>query len=371
MALADDFGAKYLNWSDTKILAFQKALLKWYDLEGRRLPWRLDHDPYHIFVSEIMLQQTQVQTVIPYYQNFMTVFPTVLDLAEASETKLLKAWEGLGYYSRVRNMQKAARQIKNEYSGNWPTSAVQLQELTGIGPYTAAAIASIAFGQPVAAIDGNAFRVFARLLKVDLDITKPQSRPVFQTIGDHLISQERPGDFNQAIMDLGTSYLTAKNPEPENSPVREFDESFADGTTLDYPVKTPKAKPVDLYYYALAVQSPAGWLFEQRPAKGMLARLWMFPLIDRADLDDSQPLMSQVATRFKEETGVTAEFREVQMKPVVHTFTHQKWHLEILVAELSSTPDLSLFPGQWLDSTMRAESPLPTVQLKLNRQLFT
>lgn len=372
MAVDETLISKYFNWSDAKIVAFQKALLEWYDRDGRQLPWRVDHDPYHVFVSEIMLQQTQVQTVIPYYLDFIASFPTVGELASAPESKLLKAWEGLGYYSRVRNMQKAAQQIMRDYVGQWPTTAAKLQTLTGIGPYTAAAIASIAFNQPIAAIDGNAFRVFARLLKIDLDISKSQTRPVFQAIGDRLISVARPGDFNQAIMDLGTSYLTAKQPDAEHSPVRDFDESLADGTTLAYPVKTKKAKPIDFYYYALAIQSPEGWLFEQRPTKGMLARLWMLPLINCDDLTTSDPkeVLAELSTLFQQETEIHAEFHEVEMKPVIHTFTHQKWHIQIVQAKLTSTPNLSLFPGKWLSLAAIAEAPLPTVQLKLNQQLF-
>lgn len=162
----------------SKIKAFQKALLDWYDQEGRDLPWRQDHDPYHVMVSELMLQQTQVQTVIPYYQRFIGQFPTVQALAEADEADVLKAWEGLGYYSRAKNLQGAAKQLMADYNGEWPHTAKELQELRGIGPYTAGAIASIAFNQVEPAIDGNAFRVFARLFKIDADIAKPQSREI-------------------------------------------------------------------------------------------------------------------------------------------------------------------------------------------------
>lgn len=191
-----------IEWTDQQIQAFQTTLLTWYDQEKRDLPWRRDHDPYHVWVSEIMLQQTQVQTVMPYYNRFMAQFPTVADLATAPEAKLMKAWEGLGYYSRARNLQRAARQIVDEYGGEWPQTAAGLQKLAGIGPYTAGAIASIAFNEPVPAVDGNAFRVFARLLKIDDDIAKPQTRQVFEQVISRVISQERPGDFNQAIMDL-------------------------------------------------------------------------------------------------------------------------------------------------------------------------
>ena len=199
-------------WHEEKIEAFRQTLLDWYDREGRAdLPWRRDKEPYHVWVSEIMLQQTQVQTVIPYFERFMKNFPTITDLAMAPEQRLLKTWEGLGYYSRVRNMQKAAQQVVNDYDGVWPSDMQALQQLTGIGPYTAAAIASISFDEPVPAIDGNAFRVFARLFKIDADIAQAKTRKIFFEVGQRLIDPERPGDFNQAIMDLGSSYMSAKN----------------------------------------------------------------------------------------------------------------------------------------------------------------
>ena len=302
--------AQFLTWSPIKINQFRQTLLAWYDQEGRQLPWRVDQEPYHIMISELMLQQTQVQTVIPYYQNFLAKFPTVDDLAAATETDLLNAWSGLGYYSRARNLQKAAQQIVNDYQGQWPQTAVELQNLAGIGPYTASAIASIAFNEPVAAIDGNAFRVFARLLEIDLDITKPKSRLVFQEVGNRLIDPKRPGEFNQAIMDLGSSYMTAKNPDSAHSPIREFNQSWQNGTELNYPVRTKKAKPVPIDYYGLAIHSPAGWLFEKRPEKGMLAHLWMFPLIKAEVLDDvsGDSALEKLAVVFAEQSGLELNF---------------------------------------------------------------
>ncbi len=250
-----------VEWSQDQINAFQTTLLTWYDQHKRDLPWRQDHDPYHVWVSEIMLQQTQVQTVIPYYLRFMKQFPTVQSLAEADETDLMKAWEGLGYYSRARNLQRAAKQVVNDYHGHWPETASELQDLSGIGPYTAGAIASIAFNQPVAAVDGNAFRVFARLLEIDDDVAKPQTRKIFETVINRLISKERPGDFNQAIMDLGASYMTATNFDSSNSPVKAFNQSYLDGIESKYPVKTKKKRPVPHNYFGLVIRSYKGYLF--------------------------------------------------------------------------------------------------------------
>ena len=197
--------------SEDTVADFRQTLLAWYDECGRtHLPWRIDKEPYHIWVSEIMLQQTQVETVIPYYERFLSELPTVKDLAEADEEVLLKLWSGLGYYSRVRNMQKAARQVMADFDGQLPSTSQSLQSLAGIGPYTAAAIASISFNEVVPALDGNMFRVFARLLKIEADIAQPKSRKTFYDIILPIVDPERPGDFNQAVMDLGTSLMSTK-----------------------------------------------------------------------------------------------------------------------------------------------------------------
>ena len=238
-------------WSEETIENFRRTLLDWYDREGRAtLPWRVDHDPYRVMVSEIMLQQTQVDTVLPYYERFMQALPTVQDLARAPEAQVLKLWEGLGYYSRVRNLQKAARFVVDDLHGHWPESADDLQVLPGVGPYTSAAIASISFGEVVPAVDGNAYRVFSRLLKIDADIAQPKSRKIFYDAILPIVDPDRPGDFNQAIMDLGSSYMTAKNPNSADSPVRAFNAAYRDGVEMAYPVKTKKQKPVKQLYMA-------------------------------------------------------------------------------------------------------------------------
>ena len=174
-------------WDDEKIASFRRTLLAWYDNEKRDLPWRRTKNPYHIWVSEIMLQQTQVVTVIPYYERFLAWFPTVDALAKAPEEKLLKAWEGLGYYSRVRNMQKAAQEIMDDFNGEFPSTYDDILSLKGIGPYTAGAIASIAFDLPEPAVDGNVMRVMARLFEVNYDIGDPKNRKIFQAIMEVLI----------------------------------------------------------------------------------------------------------------------------------------------------------------------------------------
>ncbi|WP_461225144.1 A/G-specific adenine glycosylase [Lacticaseibacillus suihuaensis] len=347
-----------MNWSQAKIHDFRQTLLAWYDREGRDLPWRQDHEPYHVLLSETMLQQTQVQTVIPYYLNFIAQFPTVAALAQAPEAAVLKAWEGLGYYSRARNLQKAAQQVAIDRNGAWPTTAAELRQLQGVGPYTAGAVASIAFGEVTPAVDGNAFRVFARLFCVPDDITKPKTRQVFETLIQQVIDPERPGDFNQAIMDLGASYMTAKDSDPAHSPVARFDESLKTNRVQDFPVRTPKARPRPIDYYALAVRSPAGWLMQQRPAKGMLARLWLFPLVEVAALPEATP--EAAAAWFAAQTGQSVRLAPAPCPVVTHTFTHQKWQMTLLAADTAAFDPAG---AAWVaDFDSKA---LPTVQKKL------
>lgn len=339
------------NWNQTTINAFRKDLLAWYDQEGRAaLPWRQNTDPYRILVSELMLQQTRVDTVITYFNRFMETLPTVADLAAADEDLVLKLWEGLGYYSRARNLHKAAMYVVNDLQGHWPESYDDLQDLPGVGPYTAAAIASIAFGQVVPAIDGNFFRVFSRLLKIDDDIAQPKTRKVFYQAIEPIVDPERPGDFNQAIMDLGTTYMKTDNPDTLHSPVKKYNAAFRDGVEDQYPVKTKKKKPVRQIYQAQVAYDEQGWLlYEQRPKTGLLANFWTLPL-------------KQVES-IEELAG-----KQLTLKPVVHVFSHRRWEIWLV--------DLPVKNQQNLPTNMAFLSPaeqkglaLPKVQHKLLDQL--
>jgi len=361
------------EWSAATIRDFRRTLLAWYDQEGRDLPWRRDHDPYHVWVSEIMLQQTQVNTVIPYYENFMRVFPTVTDLANAEQATLLKAWQGLGYYSRARNLQRAAQQLVSDYQGNWPQTAAELTDLVGIGPYTAGAIASIAFGEAVPAVDGNAFRVFSRLLLIADDIAKPQTRQIFEKIIQPIVDPQRPGAFNQAIMDLGSSYMSAKNSDPAHSPVKAFDASFRANKVDEFPVKTKAPRPKLMPYYGLIVHSSAGYLMVQRDANQMLTGYWTFPLLIQADLREKEAatepsLVTDIVAieqQFATDYQLPIHLQEVSGQPVSHTYTHQRWQVKLLLAELETVPSLEFYPGKWVPAAEITALPLPKVQEKI------
>lgn len=339
-------------WPQEKIERFRETLLSWYDLEKRDLPWRKNNDPYRIWVSEIMLQQTRVDTVIPYYLNFMKTFPTIEALAHADEDTLLKAWEGLGYYSRVRNLQTAAQQIMETYDGEMPRDPKEITKLKGIGPYTTGAIASMAFGLPEPAVDGNVMRVLSRLFEIDADIAKPGNRKIFEAIMRELIDPYKPGDFNQAFMDLGSSICTPKNYHPELSPIKEFNQSYQNGTWDKYPVKSKKKKAKPVYYVGTIIKNAKGaFLLEKRPVNGLLANMWTFPLIEEElvipetgiekgtliqleDEDLTEKVIKKITTELERNYGIKPTLMEASFDEVQHIFSHLKWFIAVYYGQL-------------------------------------
>ena len=367
-------------WEEDKILSFRQKLLAWYDENKRDLPWRRSKNPYHIWVSEIMLQQTRVDTVIPYYERFLDWFPTVESLANAPEDRLLKAWEGLGYYSRVRNMQTAAQQIMNEFEGKLPSTYEGISSLKGIGPYTAGAISSIAFNLPQPAVDGNVMRVLARLFEVNHDIGNPNNRKIFQAMMEVLIDPDRPGDFNQALMDLGSDIEAPVNPRPEESPVKEFSAAYQHGTMDRYPIKAPKKKPIPIYLKALVVQNSQGqFLLEKNESENLLAGFWHFPLIEVDEFSDQTQdlgLFSQVAEpilqlgpspqeSFEQDYDLEVDWQDLRFEEVKHIFSHRKWHIQIIAGRVAETQEYADREVLWLSLEEFINYPLAKPQQKI------
>ena len=367
-------------WEEDKILSFRQKLLAWYDENKRDLPWRRSKNPYHIWVSEIMLQQTRVDTVIPYYERFLDWFPTVESLANAPEDRLLKAWEGLGYYSRVRNMQTAAQQIMSEFEGKFPSTYEGISSLKGIGPYTAGAISSIAFNLPQPAVDGNVMRVLARLFEVNHDIGNPSNRKIFQAMMEVLIDPDRPGDFNQALMDLGSDIEAPVNPRPEESPVKEFSAAYQHGTMDRYPIKAPKKKPIPIYLKALVVQNSQGqFLLEKNESENLLAGFWHFPLIEVDEFSDQTQdldLFSQVAEpilelgpspqeSFEQDYDLEVEWQGLRFEEVKHIFSHRKWHIQIIAGRVAETQEYTDREVLWLSPEEFSNYPLAKPQQKI------
>ena len=367
-------------WEEDKILSFRQKLLAWYDENKRDLPWRRSKNPYHIWVSEIMLQQTRVDTVIPYYERFLDWFPTVESLANAPEDRLLKAWEGLGYYSRVRNMQTAAQQIMSEFEGKFPSTYEGISSLKGIGPYTAGAISSIAFNLPQPAVDGNVMRVLARLFEVNHDIGNPSNRKIFQAMMEVLIDPDRPGDFNQALMDLGSDIEAPVNPRPEESPVKEFSAAYQHGTMDRYPIKAPKKKPIPIYLKALVVQNSQGqFLLEKNESEKLLAGFWHFPLIEVDEFSDQTQdldLFSQVAESilqlgpspqesFEQDYDLEVDWQDLRFEEVKHVFSHRKWHIQIIAGRVAESQEYADREVLWLRPEEFSNYPLAKPQQKI------
>lgn len=362
-------------WDAEKIASFRRTLLNWYDNEKRDLPWRRTKNPYHIWISEIMLQQTQVVTVIPYYERFLDWFPTIESLANAPEEKLLKAWEGLGYYSRVRNMQKAAQEIMENFGGVFPDNHKDILSLKGIGPYTAGAIASIAFGLPEPAVDGNVMRVMARLFEVNYDIGDPKNRKIFQAIMEVLIDPERPGDFNQALMDLGTDIESAKNPRPDESPIRFFSAAYLHGTYDKYPIKLPKKKPKPIQIQAFVIRNSDGdFLMEKNLDGRLLGGFWSFPIMEtdvigqQLDLFEKNNAALQTISqkaRFEEDYHLKPNWTSKTFPAVKHTFSHQKWTIELIEGNVTTTDFTTTKELRWIPQDQLSQYPMATPQKKM------
>lgn len=378
---------KYLTWSAEKIVSFRETLLDWYDREGRDLPWRKSENPYHIWVSEVMLQQTQVATVIPYYERFIQEIPTIQDLADYPNEKLMKLWQGLGYYSRVRNMQTAAQQIVANFQGQMPNNMKDLLTLKGIGPYTAAAIGSICFDLVEPAIDGNLMRVTARLLEIDADIAKPKSRKIFKAVLDQLIDPSRPGDFNQALMDIGATIMTPSNIQANDNPLKEFDQSYLNGTAHLYPVKKKKVKQTSHQMLAYYIQTRDGmFLMRQHQEGELLTGLWHFPLVEREIVLEAAS-KAEILEPFGEEYLSSDYIAEEEFnyndklnlkEPVKHVFSHRIWQVHLIPIKINDhhtalienlLKNSAAENWRWLRKEDLVETPLSTLQRKLLNQV--
>ena len=295
------------------------ALLPWYYANRRDLPWRQDTDPYHIWVSEIMLQQTRVEAVKGYYTRFLNALPTVAALAECDDDVLHKLWEGLGYYSRVRNLKKAAGQIMVEYNGRFPEEYEQIRKLSGIGEYTAGAICSIAFNQPIPAVDGNVLRVISRITN---DAT-PIDRPAYKKAVREALARVYPataGDFTQALMELGAT-VCGPNRQPDcgNCPCKDFCQGYHSQTAPMLPVKSPKKQRKAEEKTVFILSCNGKYALQRRPDKGLLAGLWQFPNVPGKL--DTESALKQV-----EEFDVKP--CEIRMKVErKHIFTHVEWNM--------------------------------------------
>lgn len=302
------------------IKEFQKALLGWYAREARTLPWRDDPTPYKVWISEMMLQQTRVDTVIPYFDRFIADLPTVQALAEVGEDRLMKLWQGLGYYNRALNLKKAARIIMAEFSGIIPSSDKELQSLPGIGAYSAGAIASIAFGKRIAAVDGNVLRVMARITASPEDIADPKVKKQLGEFVSSLLPSTQNGDFSQALMELG-AMVCLPNGEPKcaQCPVSRFCAALQKGLTAQIPPKSDKKQRKILKKTVFVIFCNGRYALRKREDSGLLPNLWEFPNMP-GHLTELQ------CEEVLEDAGLRI-LKITAMKPAVHIFSHLEWHM--------------------------------------------
>ncbi len=299
--------------------------MRWYATHQRRLPWRDTSDPYRIWLSEVMLQQTQVKTVIPYYHKFLKRFPTIKDLACGDMQEVLKMWEGLGYYARARNLHRAAGVVVDEYAGHIPDQWAEFQKLPGVGEYTASAVQSIAFDRAHAVVDGNVKRVLARLFLIKDLVNKPAAHKIFKKIATRLMDSTNPGISNQALMELGALVCKPAHPECGICPLQSDCTGFQKGRVDDYP-KRERRKPVPTYHMVAGIVRKQGkMLITRRKPEGLLGGLWEFP---GGKLKKKEDADAGCVRAIRETTGLNVVIDD-HLTLVKHAYTHFKIHLDV------------------------------------------
>ena len=349
------------------ISAFQQTLVNWFEQNMRQLPWREDRDPYKVWVSEIMLQQTQVDTVMPYFENFIQQFPTLDHLAAADEEEVLKAWEGLGYYSRARHLHQAVREVKEKYGGRVPDQPRRLRSLPGIGPYTAGAILSIAYGKKEPAVDGNVMRVMSRIFEIEDDISRSKTRALFDQLIRQLIPEGDASYFNQGLMELGALVCTPGTPQCLTCPVREYCRAQASGKQEALPVKQKKKKPRLLRMAAGVLLNENTVLIRRRPDHGLLAKLYEFPNVEWSAGEPQEAISTHIFETYGIKCAATAKYNQVQ-----HTFTHLVWDITVFEMRFMESWAESELPENhvWADLDDLSTYPFPVSHQKIIEQLL-
>ncbi|WKN44546.1 A/G-specific adenine glycosylase [Tunicatimonas pelagia] len=310
---------------------FAQEIIQWYQKHHRDLPWRHTLNPYQIWLSEVILQQTRVAQGLPYYQKFVEAFPTVYDLASASEQEVLRLWQGLGYYSRARNLHACAKSIVADYDGEFPKTYQELLKLKGVGVYTAAAIASFAFNETVPVVDGNVYRVLSRVFGVEDDILSTTGQKNFRKLAEQLVPEGRANVYNQAIMEFGALQCTPANPACLLCPLSTMCYAYQHGKQKDLPVKIKKGKIKDRYLHYLVIKLDDKLLMKQRPAKGIWAGLYDFYLIETNQPQKWDELDDSVLGELMQQQPRVEKSELYQ-----HQLSHQRLHVTFYTLSLNS-----------------------------------
>jgi len=334
---------------------FHKILTVWYQQNARDLPWRAKNDPYYVWVSEIILQQTRVDQGTAYFRRFIKLFPDVKSLALASENDVLKAWQGLGYYSRARNIHTAARQIMNEFNGIFPDTYINIVYLKGIGSYTAAAIASIAFGLPYAAIDGNVYRVLSRVFGIATPIDSTNGKNEFNVLANELLDRQNPGIFNEALMEFGAMQCKPQNPECPICPFQNQCYAFANNEIAKLPVKSKQTIVKNRYFNYIFIRQENFVYLEKRSEKDIWQNLYQFPLIEsEKSLANDEILTNEKFRSIFEGQEITIDSISHE---ITHILTHQK--LNVRFIEITSLNSENIFPWIKVHSEDVPDYPVP------------
>jgi len=341
----------------------QKRLLEWYNKNKRDLPWRKTEDPYAIWVSEIMLQQTQVATVIPYYQKFLKSFPTVRHLAKADLSKVLKVWEGLGYYSRARNLHRASQVVLNRFHGIIPNNLNDLLSLPGIGRSTAGAILSFAFQKEAPILDGNAKRVISRLFAVSDNPAKGKTEDLLWKISESLIPKGFSNPFNQALMDLGSMLCTPKEPGCDQCPLHQYCKGYLSGKPESYPPRTVKKRIPHITALSAVIQRDGKVFISQRPPSGLLGGLWEFP---NWRIEEKRRLRLRLRLRkyIKKETGLNVEVKE-PVGTFHQTYSHFKLTLHTYHCQSRDAKE----KGKWVPISKLRLFPMSRIHRRIAQMI--
>ena len=334
---------------------FSKKIIKWYRAHKRDLPWRDTKDPYKIWLSEIILQQTRVAQGLPYFEAFITRFPDVRTLAEAEEEEVLKLWQGLGYYSRARNLHASARYIQNTLKGNFPASYKDLLNLKGVGAYTAAAVASFAFNEAVPAIDGNVNRVLSRYFGVHIPVDSAKGKQIIKDLANAIIDRKQPALFNQALMEFGALQCVPGMPDCASCPLSGSCVALEKGVILELPVKKAKLRIERRYFNYIVIDNAGETLLQKRTAKGIWRNLYEFPLIESEKALDFRELLRQdlLLHLFK---NSDFEVTRYNVKPIVHKLSHRHLYIWFWIF---NTADVNL--ANMLSWEEALQFPVPVV----------